>query len=61
MVNYRHRPLCVARYPGGMWFRVFGYGLRFVDHRVCPPVFSEREGLRRGWHVGPYCVMWLPR
>lgn len=42
---------------GPRWFRVKGYGLRYVDHRKYPALFSERNGHRRGWHVGPHCFM----
>jgi hypothetical protein len=46
---------------GKGWVRVFGYGVRFVDHRVTPPQFSERMGFKKTLHVGPYCFMYLPR
>lgn len=49
-------PFCYALYSGGFWFRIFGYGLGFTDHRKHPPLFSERNGLRRGLHVGRYCI-----
>lgn len=42
---------------GPQWFRIKGYGVRYVDHRRQPPFFSERNGYRRGLHIGPHCLM----
>ncbi len=38
------------------WFRLFGYGLSWTDHRRHPPLFSERYGYTRALHVGPWCL-----
>ena len=43
------------------WFRVLGRGLSFEDHRVRPPLFSERMGYAVFWHLGPFCLRVLPR
>lgn len=45
---------------GGWWFRVWGLGLSCTDHRVTPPLFSERNGYLRRLHVSPWClrVLW---
>lgn len=42
---------------GPQWFRIRGYGVRYVNHRRRPMLFSERNGYTRGWHVGPHCFM----
>lgn len=49
-----------ARWPlfchGRRWFRVKGWGVRYVDHRRIPPLFSERYRYKRGFlHIGPHC------
>jgi hypothetical protein len=46
---------CGHREPHAWWFRIFGYGIRYVDHRVYCPMFSEREGYKRFFHVGAWC------
>lgn len=44
------------------WFRLLGYGLAWADHRLHPPLLSERyagqHGFRRGiyLHVGSWCI-----
>lgn len=43
-------------YPGGWWFRLWGWGLRGLDHRRYPALFSERIGKQRVLHLGPWCV-----
>lgn len=61
--------LQVRLYPDdhAAWFRIFGYGFRIVDHRLNPPLFSERNAGRFGqrkryyWHLGPWCLMALSR
>ncbi len=47
--------LQAAWYPGGLWFRLWGWGLRCVDHRRHPALFSERIGKKRALHVGAWC------
>jgi len=46
-----------AHGPG--WFRIKGYGVRYVDHRRQQPLFSERNGYRTVVHVGPHCFRGL--
>jgi hypothetical protein len=47
------------------WVRLFGFGLRLVDHRRSRPLFSERYpgqyGIRkrRYWHWGSWCLLFL--
>jgi hypothetical protein len=43
------------------WFRLFGRGIGFVDHRIHRPLFSEREGYQKVLHVGPFCFRYLRR
>jgi hypothetical protein len=44
------------------WFRVFGYGVHVKDLRRDAYVpFSERNGLRKVWYVGPFKVGLLRR
>lgn len=46
----------------GGFFRLFGYGAGLTDHRIDPPLFSERyngtHGISRRTyiHIGPWCV-----
>lgn len=40
---------------GCAWFRVFGFGLACTNHRVNPPLFSERYGYRKRLHIGHLC------
>lgn len=48
--------------PGHVWFRLFGVGLAWVDHREHRALLSERYAGRHGFrrrrylHVGPWCV-----
>lgn len=39
------------------WVRLFatGWGLHVQDHRITPPLFSERNGYTRGLHLGSWC------
>jgi len=50
---------CGARLPGLGWFRLFGYGVAWTDHRVRRPLFSERHGYVWALHLGPWCLRWL--
>lgn len=43
------------------WFRVFGFGLHWKDNRFHPPLFSERNGLAKRLHVGPWSIGVLTR
>jgi hypothetical protein len=49
----------LARGPG--WFRLWGWGVRWVDHRETPPLFSERYGHVRVLHLAGLCFKWLAR
>jgi hypothetical protein len=52
-----------ARGRGVAWFRLFGVGLAWSDHRVFGPLISERYAGRHGFrrrrflHLGPWCFM----
>lgn len=41
------------------WFRVFGWGLHYTNHRRVPMYFSEREGYIKAIHFGPHCLKLL--
>ena len=46
----------------GYWlFRLFGYGLRFCNHRRHVASVSDRNGLDIRIHFGRWCLKWLPR
>lgn len=45
--------------PGMFWFRICGYGLVVSDKTINPPLFSERNGLRRWLRIGRYGIRWL--
>jgi hypothetical protein len=47
--------------PSRWWFRIFGRGILVEDHRVYPPLFSERYGKRRHIHFGNWCIRYLPK
>ena len=53
--------LQTAWYPGGWWVRLWGRGLRCVDHRRMPPLFSERQGIGHYLHLGPWCLATIGR
>ncbi len=53
--------ICGARWRGGFWIRVFGYGIRVVDRKQHPPVFSERMGLVKVLRIGRYSIGYLPK
>jgi hypothetical protein len=38
------------------WFRIFGWGLRCVDHRFHAQLFSERNGHGNFLHLGHRCI-----
>lgn len=44
---------------GRNWFRVGGYGLRFLNHEHDPPLHYERAGHMPTLHVGRFCIGWL--
>lgn len=43
---------------GCLWMRRGreGAGFSIINHRVSPPLFSEREGFRQYRHLGPFCL-----
>lgn len=43
------------------FFRIFGYGLAWKDTRRVSLLFSERNGYRTGFWLGPILIHWLPR
>jgi hypothetical protein len=45
------RPVRVATASGCGWFRLFGYGLAWVDRRRHPPLLSERYAGRHGFRA----------
>jgi hypothetical protein len=57
------RCLVVGRTRGLVWFRLFGVGLSWTDHRQHRPLLSERYAGRHGFrkkrrlHVGPHCFL----
>ena len=50
MGGCRVRVLSWHKWPSGIWFRVFGYGLAIMDARENPALFSERYGYRRFYY-----------
>jgi len=48
-------------YPGGFWFRVFGYGFSIVDRSRYAPLFSERYGYTKVLFIGKYAITALGR
>lgn len=38
-----------------LWIKVNGYGISIRDHRIDKPLFSERNGYRKTYHIGPWC------
>jgi hypothetical protein len=56
------RYLVAARGEGLAWFRLFGVGLAWTDHRRHRPLLSERYAGRHGFrrrcylHIGPHCL-----
>ena len=50
-------------YKGGWWVRLWRVGLRYHDHRLIEPLFSERMGLLKGARrcltIGPHCFRLL--
>ncbi|KKN72966.1 hypothetical protein LCGC14_0405200 [marine sediment metagenome] len=51
--------ITLAFYDGGFWFRIFGKGLAIVNKKKNPPLFSERNGIRKVLRVGNYGVEFL--
>lgn len=46
---------------GGIWFRIFGYGLFIVKRQSYHPLFSERYGYRKKLWIGQWGIEWLKR
>jgi hypothetical protein len=60
------RFFCYYSYTGGFWFRILGYGLSFENRSVPPlpmsrPLFSERNGYIRAFHVCGWSIRPLAR
>jgi hypothetical protein len=43
------------------WFRVLGYGLRFIDRSKVRPLFSIRNGYVKEYRIGKWGVILLKR
>jgi hypothetical protein len=52
---------CGARWDGGFWFRVFGYGIRVADRSKHPAVFGERDGYIWVLRIGKWSILPLKR
>jgi hypothetical protein len=46
-------------YQGGLWFRVFGFGLSVQDRTTHKPLFSERYGFSKYLYIGKWKIKWL--
>ena len=46
---------------GYWWLRLFGYGIRFCNHRRHVASVSDRNGTDLRIHLGRWCLKWLPR
>jgi len=44
---------------GHFWFRVFGYGLSFMNRDIHPPLFSERNGYSKVLRIGKWSIKGL--
>lgn len=43
-------------YDGGLWFRLFGWGLSVADYVKNPPLFIEREDYKKVLRIGKWGV-----
>ena len=50
---------CYSLNDSGFWFRIFGYGLVFIDRRQHLPLFSVRKGYVKEWRVFGYGIQIL--
>lgn len=63
MATLTTRVLVVGSMRGIAWFRLFGVGLSWTDHRLHPPLLSERYAGQHGFrkrhrlHVGQWCFL----
>lgn len=46
----------LIRSNGDWWIRIGDWVLSLTDHRVIPALFSERHGITKHLHIGPYCL-----
>jgi len=46
-------------YDGGMWFRLFGYGLSIENTDKRSLIFSERNGYIKTIKIGNYSIKFL--
>lgn len=44
---------------GNFWFRVFGYGLNFINRTMHAPPFSVRNNYRKELHIGTWGIQLL--
>lgn len=51
----------VVSRDGRGWFRLFGVGISWKDTKRHRPIFSERQGYRRGMCIGKWRFHFLPR
>jgi hypothetical protein len=58
-VEIMNNPLGYEFYPGGFWFRIFGYGLTIVNRKTNPPLFSSRYGYRKSINIFHYEIILL--
>lgn len=58
---FDHGVFCYHLSKDCFWFRVFGYGLRFIDRSVHSPSFSIRNGYTKEWRIGRWGVIVLNR
>lgn len=45
-----------CRYDGGLWFRIYGVGLRIQDRNKHPALFSERNGHTKVLRIGKWSI-----
>ncbi len=55
----RRRMICGRLWRQGFWFRVFGYGVAVELRSWHMRLFSERQGYKRVYYLGPICWEWL--
>lgn len=45
----------------GFWFRIFGYGLSFVDYNKYGLTFSQRLNKTKYLKIGKWIITYLPK
>ena len=56
---FDHGVFCYHLSKDCFWFRIFGYGLRFIDRAINSPCFSIRNGYTKEWRIGKWGVIVL--